>query len=50
MASRRTFMKVGALTAAEWLALEGYQYELHARRIEKIMASEAYRKAQGAAW
>ena len=40
----------GALTSGEWLALVGYQYELHARRIEKIMASESYRKAQGAAW
>ena len=40
----------GALTAGEWLALVGYQYELHARRIEKIMASERYREAQGAAW
>ena len=40
----------GALTAAEWLATVGYQHELHAWRIERIMASEAYRKAQGAVW
>ncbi len=40
----------GPLSAAEWLALVGYQHELHARRIERIMASEKYRKTQGAAW
>ena len=40
----------GQLTAAEWLATVGYQHELHARRIERIMASEAYRRAQGAGW
>jgi hypothetical protein len=40
----------GPLTAAEWLATVGYQHELHARRIERIMASEEYRRAQGAAW
>jgi hypothetical protein len=40
----------GPLTAAEWLATVGYQHELHARHIERIMASEEYRKAQGASW
>lgn len=40
----------GPLTGAEWLATVGYQHELHARRIERIMASEDYRKAQGARW
>jgi hypothetical protein len=40
----------GPLTAVEWLATVGYKHELHARRIERIMASEEYRRAQGAAW
>jgi hypothetical protein len=40
----------GPLNAAEWLALVGYNLEFHARQIERIMRSEAYRKAQGAQW
>jgi hypothetical protein len=40
----------GPLTAGEWLATVGYQHELHARRIERIMASPEYRQAQGASW
>jgi hypothetical protein len=40
----------GPLNAAEWLALVGYNLEFHARQIERIMRSEAYRKVQGAPW
>jgi hypothetical protein len=40
----------GPLNAAEWLALVGYNLEFHGRQIERIMKSEAYRRAQGAGW
>lgn len=46
--SRHEFF--GDLTAAEWLALVGYNLEFHARQIERIMRSAEYRKVQGAGW
>ncbi len=38
----------GPMTAPEWVALIAYHHEYHARQVDRIQATEAYRQARGA--
>lgn len=40
----------GPMSARELLAVVAFHYEYHTRQVDRLMRSEAFRKAQGAQW